>query len=623
MNNKNKPEFDKNTIKRLLLYIKKGHMREFIGSIICTIVSSLVGVVSSLFIMSLIDDYIGPISEGTKTYHDLLMFLIGIALVFVVGIVANYINNILLNKMSQSILRKIRDEMFEHMETLPIKYYDTNTHGDIMSYYTNDIDAIEQLYSQSINQILSTIITVITVFVSMVILSIPLTIVVIVTVLFMYFVMIKVSGLSGTYFKRNQNAIAKINGYIEEIINGQKVVKVFNHEEQIKKEFDEINDDWFECNFKANEYANILMPMMGNLTRLQYVIIAVAGGVLAINKPELGLTLGLIASFLQLSKNFSMPVSRLAQQVNSIVMALAGATRVFNLLDTPSEKDEGYITIVNVKKNNDQLIETNEKTNNWAFRKEVDGKVEYIELKGDVRLKDVVFGYNDDKEILHDISLYAKPGQKIAFVGATGAGKTTITNLINRFYDIKEGTITFDGINVKDIKKSDLRKSLGLVLQDTNLFTGTILENIKYGKDDATMDEVIEACKLANADSFIKRLPDGYNTMITNNGANLSQGQRQLLSIARCALINPPVMILDEATSSIDTRTEKIVQDGMDKLMNNRTVFVIAHRLSTVQNSKAIIVLDHGKIIERGSHDELLEQKGTYYQLYTGKFELE
>lgn len=619
----NKKEFDKNTVKRLLLYIKKGHMREFIGSILCTIVSSLVGVVSSLFIMSLIDDYIGPISEGTKTYHDLLMFLIGIALVFVVGIVANYINNILLNKMSQSILRKIRDEMFEHMETLPIKYYDTNTHGDIMSYYTNDIDAIEQLYSQSINQILSTIITVITVFVSMVILSIPLTIVVIVTVLFMYFVMIKVSGLSGTYFKRNQNAIAKINGYIEEIINGQKVVKVFNHEEQIKKEFDDINDDWFECNFKANEYANILMPMMGNLTRLQYVIIAVAGGVLAINKPELGLTLGLIASFLQLSKNFSMPVSRLAQQVNSIVMALAGATRVFNLLDTPSEKDEGYITIVNVKKNNDQLIETNEKTNNWAFKKEVDGKVEYIELKGDVRLKDVVFGYDEDKEILHDISLYAKPGQKIAFVGATGAGKTTITNLINRFYDIKEGTITFDGINVKDIKKSDLRKSLGLVLQDTNLFTGTILENIKYGKDDATMDEVIEACKLANADSFIKRLPDGYNTMITNNGANLSQGQRQLLSIARCALINPPVMILDEATSSIDTRTEKIVQDGMDKLMNNRTVFVIAHRLSTVQNSKAIIVLDHGKIIERGSHDELLEQKGTYYQLYTGKFELE
>lgn len=619
----NKGKFNKQTILRLLRYIWKDYKLLFIVALVCVIINSLVSVASSIFLKDLIDVYIKPLLlNSNPDFSNLLSKILEMGGLFLISIVAAYISSIIMNTISQSILKDIRNEMFFHMETLPIKYFDNHTHGEVMSYYTNDIDAIEQLYSNSIMQIITTVVTVVVVFFTMLFLNWILTIVVLVTVAVMYFFLGKISGKSGKYFKENQESIARIDGYIEEIMNGQKVVKVFNHEEKIKESFDIINDEWYENNYKANKYANILMPLMGNLTNLQFVIIAVIGGVLAIN--NIGtITIGLIASFLQLSKRFSMPVSRLAQQINSIVMAIAGADRIFSLIDEESEKDEGYITLVNVKESDGTLIETKEKTNLWAFRKEIDNNVTYIPLKGDVRLKDVTFGYVPDKTVLFDIDLYAKPGQKVAFVGATGAGKTTITNLLNRFYDITDGTITYDGIDIKDIKKADLRKSLGIVLQDTNLFTGTILENLKFGNPDATMDEVEAAARLANATSFIERLPDGYDTMITNNGTNLSQGQRQLLSIARAALVNPPVMILDEATSSIDTRTEKIVQDGMDKLMDNRTVFVIAHRLSTVQNSKVIIVLDHGKIIERGTHEDLLNEKGVYYELYTGKFELD
>lgn len=619
----NKEKINKNTIIRLLKYIWKDYKFLFILSIICVIINALVSVVSSIFIKNLIDDYISPLLLSSNPDFSLLLNkIIEMAVLFGISILAAYLSSIFMNIISQSILKDIRNEMFSHMESLPIKYFDTHSHGDVMSYYTNDIDAIEQLYSQSIMQILSTIVTVVVVFFTMVFLNLLLTFVVLLTVAIMYYFMGKVSKKSSKYFKKNQESIGKINGFIEETMNGQKVVKVFNHEEKIEERFDQLNEEWFENNYYANKYANILMPIMGNLTNLQYVIIAVIGGLLAINNVGV-ITVGLIASFLQLSKRFSMPVSRLAQQINSIIMAIAGASRIFSLLDEESEVDDGYITLVNIKNDNGKMIETNEVTNNWAFKKESDGEIEYVPLKGDVRLQDVTFAYQDDNIVLHDIDLYAKPGQKIAFVGSTGAGKTTITNLLNRFYDISSGTIIYDGINIKDIKKSDLRKSLGIVLQDTNLFTGTILDNLRFGNPNATMDEVIAACELANATSFIERLPDGYDTMITNNGSNLSQGQRQLLSIARAALVNPPVMILDEATSSIDTRTEKIVQDGMDKLMQNRTVFVIAHRLSTVQNSKAIIVLEHGRIIERGSHDELLKEKGVYYELYTGKCELE
>ena len=622
MMNKNK-EFSRTTIIRLLSYIKDNYKFRAILVLLCIIISSGVSVVSSLFLRVLIDDYIKPLLlMDNPIYDGLFQLILTMAFIFLIGVIVSFVSNILTNIISQGILKKIRDELFAHMQTLPINYFDTHTHGEIMSYYTNDIDAIEQLYTQSITQVITTLITVIVTLFTMISLSLYMTILVLVTVAFMYLILGKIGGKSGKYFAKNQTDIAKINGYIEEIMNGQKVVKVFNHEEKIKEEFDVLNEKWFDSNFNANKYANILMPIMGNLTNIQYVIIAFVGGVLAINDVG-GITLGLIASFLQLSRSFSMPVSRLAQQFNSIIMALAGANRIFSLMDSESEVDDGYVTLVNVKEIDNKLIETNEKTNSWAWKCPVGDSYTYIPLKGDVRFNNVYFGYVPSKNVLYDISLFAKPGQKIAFVGATGAGKTTITNLLNRFYDVLDGEIIYDGINIKDIKKSDLRRSLGMVLQDTNLFTGTIMENLKYANNNASDEEVYEAARLSNADGFIRRLPDGYNTIITNNGGNLSQGQRQLLSIARAAVYNPPVMILDEATSSIDTRTERIVQDGMDKLMENRTVFVIAHRLSTIKNSQAIMVMDHGRIIERGDHDDLIKQKGTYYELYTGKFELE
>ena len=620
-NRGSKPTFDKGTLKRILSYVFREHKLQFFVSIICVLISSLVSVASSMFLKTLIDDIIGNIDKFNPDYTELIRAIMYMGAIFFVGVLASLFQALLMNKLSQGVLKEIREDLFSHMEKLPISFYDTHSHGEIMSYYTNDIDALDQLYSQSLVQFVSTIFTVTAVFIAMCILSIRMTFIVIVTVILMYIVLIKVSKQSGKYFKLNQEGIAKIDGYIEEMMNGQKVIKVFNHEEATLKEFDEINEDWYDTNYKAHKYSNILMPIMGNLTNLQYVIIAVLGGIMALNNVP-GITLGMIASFLQLSRSFSQPISRFAQQINMIVMGLAAGDRIFKLLDQEIEENNGKVKLVNVKIEDDKMIETSDKTNHWAFKIENDNETKLVELKGDVRINDVSFAYTD-KEVLHDINIFAKPGQKIAFVGATGAGKTTITNLLTRFYDIKKGTITYDGIDIKDIDKKSLRRSLGMVLQDTNLFTGTILENLKYGNPDATMDEVVEAAKLANADSFIRRLPDGYNTVLTNNGSGLSQGQRQLLSIARCALSNPPVMILDEATSSIDTRTEKIVQDGMDKLMKGRTVFVIAHRLSTVKNSKAIMVMDHGKIIERGNHEDLIKQKGTYYELYTGKFELE
>mgnify|MGYP004622592449 FL=1 len=617
-----KREYNKKTISRLLSYLKQNKLKVF-GILVCIIVSSLVSICSSLFLKNLLDDYIKPLLlDENPSFVGLKEMILTMGLIFLIGIIASFISSILANLLSQKILKDIRDEMFRHMQTLPISYFDTRTHGEVMSFYTNDIDAIEQLYSESIIQVTTTIITVLVTLITMLSLSIYMTTIVIITVIFMFMILTKISKKSCIYFRENQKDISKINGYIEEIMAGQKVVKVFNHEEKVKEEFDRINNKWFDSNYHANKYANILMPIMGNLANVQYVIVSLIGGLLAINNVG-GITLGMIASFLQLSRSFTMPISRLAQQINSIIMALAGASRIFSLMDEESEKDDGYVTLVNVKEIDNKLIETSEKTGMWAWKCPSDNETVYVPLKGDVRFHDVYFGYVPSKKVLYDINLYAKPGQKIALVGATGAGKTTITNLLNRFYDINDGEIIYDGINIKNIKKSDLRRSLGMVLQDTNLWTGTIMENLKYANSMATDEEVYEACRLANADSFIKRLPNGYKTMITNNGGNLSQGQRQLLSIARAAVYNPPVMILDEATSSIDTRTEKLVQDGMDKLMKNRTVFVIAHRLSTIQNAKAIMVMDHGKIIERGNHEELIKQKGVYYQLYTGKFELE
>ena len=510
------------------------------------------------------------------------------------------------------------------MERLPIRYFDTHTHGEIMSYYTNDIDALEQMISQSIPQVITTFFTVVAILVGMIYLSPILTLCVIILTVLLLWISKLITSKSAKYFVKRQEALGKVNGYVEEMITGQKVIKVFTHEEKSKEGFNEINDKLFDDMYKANKYANILMPIANNLGILEYIIIAILGTVLTLNG-YLTLTIGTLVSFLQLTNNAQHPIRQVMNQINSIVMALAGAGRIFGMMDEKPEEDEGYVTLVNIRKDKDgNIFETSEKTNMWAWKHpHKDGRLEYVELKGYIEVEHVNFGYNEDKEILHDISLYAKPGQKIAFVGATGAGKTTITNLINRFYDVTDGKIRYDGININKIKKDDLRNSLGMVLQDTNLFTGTIKENIRYGNENATDEEVIEAAKLANAHSFIERLPNGYDTMITGNGANLSQGQRQLLSIARVAANNPPVMILDEATSSIDTRTEKIVQDGMDKLMEGRTVLVIAHRLSTVQNSKAIMVMDHGRIIERGDHKELIAQKGQYYQLYTGAFELE
>ena len=620
-----KTNYKKGTIKRLLSYTLKGYKLRLFIVLICIIISSIAGVASSLFLRNIIDNYIMPLTgQENPDFSALFEVLCLMGSIFVAGIISTYIYNRTMVTVAQGTQKKIRDELFEKMERLPIRYFDTHTHGEIMSYYTNDIDALEQMISQSIPQVITTFFTVVAILVGMIYLSPILTLCVIILTVLLLWISKLITSKSAKYFVKRQEALGKVNGYVEEMITGQKVIKVFTHEEKSKEGFNEINDKLFDDMYKANKYANILMPIANNLGILEYIIIAILGTVLTLNG-YLTLTIGTLVSFLQLTNNAQHPIRQVMNQINSIVMALAGAGRIFGMMDEKPEEDEGYVTLVNIRKDKDgNIFETSEKTNMWAWKyPHKDGRLEYVELKGYIEVEHVNFGYNEDKEILHDISLYAKPGQKIAFVGATGAGKTTITNLINRFYDVTDGKIRYDGININKIKKDDLRNSLGMVLQDTNLFTGTIKENIRYGNENATDEEVIEAAKLANAHSFIERLPNGYDTMITGNGANLSQGQRQLLSIARVAANNPPVMILDEATSSIDTRTEKIVQDGMDKLMEGRTVLVIAHRLSTVQNSKAIIVMDHGRIIERGDHKELIAQKGQYYQLYTGAFELE
>ena len=620
-----KNEIKKGTLKRLLSYVLKNYKKQFIFVFICIIISSIASVAGSLFLQTLIDNYITPLlKDKNPVFTELLQILTVMGTIYIVGILASYLYSRLMAVVSQGVLRDIRNEMFTKMEKLPIRYFDTNTHGDIMSHYTNDTDTLRQMLSQSLPQVITSVFSIIAIFCSMVYLSPMLTGFVIVFTLLTLIVTKTITSKSAKYFLKQQYSLGKVNGYIEEMLNGQKVVKVFTHEKQAKKDFDKLNEQLNENMYHAHKFINILMPIANNLANLQYVCIALIGTVLTING-TITLSIGTIVSFLQLSRNFAQPINQVMNQFNSIVMALAGASRIFTMMDEEPEQDDGYVTLVKVHIQEDgSMIETNDDSGTWAWRHpHHDGRVEFIELKGKIDFEDVTFGYTPDKIVLHDISLYAKPGQKIAFVGATGAGKTTITNLLNRFYDINSGKIRYDGINIEKIKKDDLRRSLGMVLQDTNLFTGTIKDNIKYGKSNATDDEVIQAAKLANADNFIRRLPNGYDTMLTGNGVQLSQGQRQLLAIARCAINNPPVMILDEATSSIDTRTEKIVQDGMDKLMDGRTVLVIAHRLSTVRNSKAIMVLDHGHIIERGDHNQLMEQKGQYYQLYTGAFELE
>ena len=613
-----------NSAKRLLGYITKKYKKQLLFVIICILISTVVGVIGSLFLRTVIDKYIEPmLLTNSNDFSGLLHTILIMAGVYLLGALSVYLYNRTMAIVSQGVLKDIRNEMFEKMQTFPISYFDTHTHGDIMSHYTNDTDTLRQMLSQSLPGLFSSAITIIAVLFAMVSLSPLLTLFIIIFVFFMLFITKNIAGKSGKYFLGQQESIAKVNGYIEEMIEGQKVIKVFTHEEKAKENFDKINEELCENMTKANRYANMLMPALNNLGELEYILVAIIGGLLSINGIG-GLTIGAIASFLQLTKSFNQPIRQISQEINSVIMALAGAERIFDLLDTNPEEDKGYVTLVNAKKVDGKIVETEEETGMWAWKHpHKDGTLTYEELKGYIELTDVDFVYPSGVQALYDVSLYAKPGQKIAFVGATGAGKTTITNLINRFYDIEDGKIRYDGINITKIKKPDLRRSLGMVLQDTNLFTGTIKENIKYGKLNATDEEVIEAAKLANAHNFIMMLPDGYDTMLTSNGANLSQGQRQLISIARAAVNNPPVMILDEATSSIDTRTEKIVQDGMDKLMQGRTVLVIAHRLSTVRDSKAIMVLDHGKIIERGDHNTLIKQKGQYYQLYTGAFELE
>lgn len=613
------------TAKRLLKYVTGMYKVQFVIVFVCILLSSVASISVSLSLKFLLDDFIIPlIGQKQPNFAELYQAMAVLGCIFLVGVVSTFVYTRMMVTIGQGVLKQVRDDMFEHMQTLPIRYFDQNTNGSIMSLYTNDTDTLRQMINQSIPQALMSFFTIIVTFISMLILSPLLTVLAVVMIGVLLLVTKKIGGNSGKFFVRQQIALADVTGYVEERMNGQRVVKVFNHENKSKEEFDKLNEQLFESAANANAFANMMGPVIGNIGNLQFVLTAVLGGFLSVQRVG-GITLGVMASYLQFTKSFTQPFMQVAQQFNSIVMALAGAERIFNLIDEEPEMDEGYVELVNAKKDaQGNIVECKERTGMWAWKHphEADGTVTYTELKGDVRFEDVTFGYNSDKVILQDISLFAKPGQKLAFVGSTGAGKTTITNLINRFYDIQGGKIRYDGINITKIKKDDLRRSLGIVLQDTHLFTGTIMENIRYGKLDATDEEVYEAARLSHADQFIRMLPNGYDTVLSGDGEELSQGQRQLLSIARAAVANPPVLILDEATSSIDTRTESIVQKGMDNLMKGRTVFVIAHRLSTIRNSDAIIVLEHGKIIERGDHEDLIQMKGTYYQLYTGKLEL-